>query len=85
MARITVDIDLDDLMFDLSKYEKQDLVNKLYENRFIPKTIEAADARDPKTHLEYELSEILDKVWDNRSFINNEALESLKLISKKGL
>jgi hypothetical protein len=85
MANITVDIDLNDLMFDLSNREKQQLVDELYENGFIPKKIEAVDARDPKTHLEYELSEVLDKIWDNRRFIDNNDLETLNHLSKKGI
>ena len=85
MASITVDIDLDDLMWDLSKWDKQRLADKLYEDGFVPKEIETIDAREPGTPLEYELSDILDKIWDNRKFINNDDLETLKHLSKKGI
>lgn len=85
MASITVDIDLDDLMWDLSKWDKQRLVDKLYEDGFVPKEVETIDAREPGTTLEYELSDILDKIWDNRRFINNDDLETLKHLSKKGI
>lgn len=85
MASITVDIDLDDLMWDLSKWDKQRLVDNLYENGYVPKEVETIDAREPGTHLEYELSDILDKIWDNRRFINNDDLETLKHLSKKGI
>ena len=85
MASITVDIDLDDLMWDLSKWDKQRLVDNLYENGYVPKEVETIDAREPGTYLEYELSDILDKVWNNRKFINNDDLETLKHLSKKGI
>ena len=85
MASITVDIDLDDLMWDLSKWDKQRLVDNLYENGYVPKEVETIDARESGTYLEYELSDILDKVWNNRKFINNDDLETLKHLSKKGI
>jgi hypothetical protein len=85
MASITIDIDLDDLMWDLSKWDKQRLADNLYENGYVPKEVETIDAREPETYLEYELSEVLDKIWDNRRFINNDDLETLKHLSKKGL
>lgn len=85
MASITVDIDLDDLMWDLSKLDKQRLVDNLYDDGFVPKEAKTIDVREPGTPLEYELSDILDKIWDNRKFINNEDLETLKHLSKKGI
>lgn len=85
MASITVDIDLDDLMWDLSKWDKQRLVDNLYNDGFVPKEIETIDAREPGTYLEYELSDILDKIWSNRKFISNDDLETLKHLSKKGI
>jgi hypothetical protein len=32
-----------------------------------------------------ELSNLLDKIWDNRKFINNTDLETLKHLSNKGI
>ena len=89
MTSISVDIDIDDLMWDMSKYEKQEMADALYEEGIIPKELNAEvaiwESRIPQTNLEKELADILDKVWDNRRFINNDDLETLKHLSKKGL
>ena len=89
MASITVDIDIDDLMWDMSKYEKQEMAEALYEEGIIHKELNAEvaiwESRIPQTNLEKELADILDKVWDNRRFISNDDLETLKHLSKKGL
>jgi hypothetical protein len=61
-------------------------MEKLYEDGYMPKELqEELDGRQPGTNLEQELSNLLDKIWDNRKFINNNDLETLKHLSKKGL
>jgi hypothetical protein len=40
MSYITVDIDIDDILWNLSDREKQKLVDKLYEDGFFPEEIE---------------------------------------------
>ena len=87
MASITVDID--DLMWDMSKYEKQEMAEALYEEGIIPKELNAEvaiwESRIPQTNLEKELADILDKIWGNKRFIDNEALDMLIFLSKKGI
>ena len=89
MASISVDVDIDDLMWDMSKWEKQEMADALYDDGIIPKELKAEvtvwESRIPQTNLEKELADILDKVWDNRRFISNDDLEVLKHLSKKGL
>lgn len=89
MTRIDVDIDIDDIYWDLSKLEKQELADKLYEDGYVPKELEEdlsiAEGLIPDTNLEQELYNILNKVWDNKMFLNNDDLEVLKHLSKKGL
>ena len=89
MASISVDIDIDDLMWDMSKWEKQEMADALYEEGIIPKELNAEvavwESRIPQTNLEQELAGILDKIWDNRRFIDNEALDMLIFLSKKGI
>jgi hypothetical protein len=86
MTRIDVEIDVDDMYWDMSRFEKQEMMEKLYEDGYMPKELqEELDGRQPGTNLEQELSNLLDKIWDNRKFINNNDLETLKHLSKKGL
>ena len=89
MVNTTVDIDMDDILWSMSKYEKQEMADALYDDGIIPTDLNAEvavwESRIPQTNLEKELSEILDKVWDNKRFINNDDLEVLRHLSKKGL
>jgi hypothetical protein len=58
----------------------------LYDDGIIPKELKAEvaiwESRIPQTNLEKELADILDKVWDNRRFLNNDDIEVLKQLSK---
>ena len=87
MENITVDID--DMLWSMSKYKKQEMADALYDDGIIPTYLNTDvavwESRIPQTNLEKELAEILDKVWDNKRFINNDDLEILRHLSKKGL
>lgn len=89
MARIDVDVDIDDVYWDLSKWEKQELADKLYEDGYVPKELEEdlsiAEGLIPDSGTEQELYNILNKVWDNRRFINSNDLETLINLAKKGI
>ena len=89
MARIDVEVDTDDILWSMSKYEKQEMADALYDDGIIPVELKAEvsiwESRIPQTNLEKELADILDKVWDNRRFLNNDDIEVLKQLSKKGL
>jgi hypothetical protein len=85
MARIDVEIDVDDMYWDMSRSEKQEMIDKLYEDGFSPKDLPESINREPQTYLEHDLCDLLDKVWDNRKFINNTDLETLKYLSNKGV
>ena len=68
--------DIDPLIIGGLKIKIHDLVIDLSINKKI---------KEFDNYLEKELSEILDKVWDNRRFISNDDLDVLKYISKKGI
>ena len=90
MARLDIDVDTDDILGNMSKYEKQEMAEALYKDGIVPRALQAdldeIEGRNGiQTTLEQELSDLLDKVWDNRMFINSNDLEILKQLSKKGL
>jgi hypothetical protein len=89
MARIDVDIDVDDMLWDMNRHERQEMADKLYDDDIIPSELQdmadELDSRLPETNLEQELSRLLDAVWDNRMFITEEHKEVLRIIAKKGL
>jgi hypothetical protein len=89
MASINIDVDIDDILWNMSKWDKQEIADALYEDDIIPKELRSEvtiwESRIPQTNIEKELADILDKVWDNRRFLNNDDIEVLKQLSKKGL
>ena len=90
MARLDIDVDTDDILGNMSKYEKQEMAEALYKDGIVPRALQAdldeIEGRNGiQTILEQELSDLLDKVWDNKMFINSNDLEVLKQLSKKGL
>ena len=83
MASIEVDIDIEDILWNMSKWDKQNMAEALYNDGIVPKALQAdldeIEGRNGvQTYLEHELSNLLDKIWDNRKFINNTDLETLK-------
>jgi hypothetical protein len=89
MATIDTEVDVDDMYWAMSRWEKEEMAEKLYEDGFIPKglrdDIESVENRIATTANEQDLSDVLDKVWLNKMFLTTSDLEVLRRMSKKGL
>ena len=61
----TVEIDIDDLLWDMNRFEKQEMVDSLYDDGYVPKKLEKdlelTNDRFPTTSSEIELHELLNK------------------------
>jgi hypothetical protein len=89
MVRVEVDIDVDDIYWDMSRLEKQEMADKLYDDGYVPKELkhdlDEIENRTPNGNSEDELNNLLDRVWSNRMFLNSNDIEILKHLAKKGL
>jgi hypothetical protein len=89
MVRVEVDIDVDDIYWDMSRLEKQEMADKLYDDGYVPvelkQDLDKIENRTPNGASESELDNVLSKIWDNRMFINSNDLETLKYLAKKGI
>ncbi len=89
MARIDTEVDVDDMLWSMSSWEKQEMADELYEQDYIPKQLQKdlgiASERTAVTNLERDLSDLLDKIWDNKLFLNNDDIQTLTVLAKKGL
>jgi hypothetical protein len=89
MARIDVEIDVDDMYWDMSKREKQEMANKLYDDGILPEALESQierlTDRMTETNLERDLSDLLDKIWSNRLFLTNDDIQTITTLAKKGI
>lgn len=89
MATFDTDVDVDDMLWSMSSWEKQEMADALYDEGVIPKQMgkDVAEAEDriPETGLELELHDILNTIWSNRLFLTNDDIQTLTQLSKKGL
>jgi hypothetical protein len=81
-----IDIDIDDILYDMSSWECQQLADNLYEDGYIPKQLQVGSGSllEVETYLEQELSNTLMAIWSNRLHLTNSDKEMLKILSRKG-
>lgn len=82
------DVDVNEIINSMSEYEKQDMVDELYDEGYVASQLNADNTSmigtDAQTTSEFELADILFKVWENKKFINNDDIQTLVRLTKKG-
>ena len=73
----SIDIEIDDIMYSLSSWEKQELVDELYENGYIPKN------NSEKTNIDNEWNEQVNKLFNNKWRLSKEDEETILRITNK--
>ena len=81
MANINVDIDVDDILWDLSDCDKQYLVDELYEDGFTPKGME--NDNPSVSVAESFFNEALDKLKGKWNMLSAEEEQTIINISKR--
>ena len=85
MARVDVDIDFNDYLSGCDSWEKQKMIDSLWQDGYTPKGVSEDEFEMvAESTSEKFLKECLESIWKNRMFINNEDLESLKYYTNKG-
>lgn len=84
MSTISVDIDLDDVYFGMSKYDKEKIVQWLAEDGYM-KSVTEIKWPDPQSATEVELLQLLQDIWDNKNSLTNNDFNTLNFLGKKGL
>lgn len=60
----SIDIDIDDILWSMTNYEKQELVDELYDDGFIPKQMGRVHPDDVVTdNFDKEVSKLLGNSW----------------------
>jgi len=81
----SVDIEYDEFLYECSSFEKQRIMDSLWQDGYVPKgSFEDGFEMIVESTSEQFLKECLENIWKNRMFINNEDLESLKYYTNKG-
>lgn len=79
---VDVDVDMDDILWSLSSYEKQQLVDDLYDDGYTPKKLEKE--LDPPSHAaEFEFNEALNKLKGKWNMLTAEEEQIIIKISKR--
>lgn len=80
---VNVDVDIDDILYELSRSEKRDLFDALKEDLGIESLVDG-DEVIVGTTTEQELFDICNKIYENRNSLTNEDKVLLVKLSKKG-
>jgi hypothetical protein len=85
MASISVDVDIDDILWDMTSYEKQELVNELYEDGYVPKQVQAiADREDAISSAgPFDFDGQVQKLIGNSWRLSNNDVETILKITNK--
>lgn len=84
MPSLNIDIDIDDILWDLSDREKQELVDDLYDDGYVPKQIGGKHSDNGGMNvLELEWAELVEKLSEIRLRITKEDEEIITKILKK--
>jgi len=81
---ISIDVDLDDVYFEMSKYDKEKMVEWLAEDGYMESVTEIKWP-DPQSATEVELIQSLQDIWNNRNSLTNSDYITLNFLGKKGL
>lgn len=82
MSYVSVDVDIDDVLWSMSDREKQKLVDELYDDGFTPTELEKK--LDPPSHAaEFEFNEALNKLKGKWNMLTSEEEQMIIKISKR--
>ena len=75
-----IDIEYDDFLSGCSSYERQHIMDSLYDDGYIPSNLNSdefgmEDVLSSSTEI--ELVQTLKRIWGNRLFLNTNDLKSL--------
>jgi hypothetical protein len=60
----SIDIDIDDILYSLSSYEKQELADELYDDGFVPKQMGGVHPDDvPIGEFDSEVTKLIGNSW----------------------
>jgi hypothetical protein len=60
----SIDIDIDDILYSLAGYEKQELADELYDDGYVPKQMGGVHPDDaPTGEFDKEVSKLIGNAW----------------------
>ena len=84
MSSISVNVDLDEVYWQMNQYDKKKMAEWLAEDDIVEAVTEITWP-DPQNATEVELIQLLQDIWSNKSSLTNDDFNVLNRLSKKGL
>jgi hypothetical protein len=83
MAKIDVEIDIDDILWEMSASEKEELCQELIQDGYGPgpeafSDMELDEVLQAETYSETELISFFKEMWTNRNFIDHKLVDELR-------
>ena len=83
MATIDVEIDIDDILWEMSASEKEDLCRELIQDGYGPgpedfNGMELDEVLQAETYSETELISLFKEMWTSRNFIDHNLVDELR-------
>ncbi len=85
MASINVDIDVEDILWDMTSYEKQELANELYDAGYVPAQVKnhMRDVEEMNSAGPFDFDGQVKKLVGNSWRLSNEDVETILRITNK--
>lgn len=77
---VSINIDIDDILYGMSSYEKQELVDDLYDDGYVPKQLDGIHPDDRATSdFDFQVSKLIGNSWK----LSKEDEETILQITSK--
>jgi hypothetical protein len=76
-TEVEVDVEIDDILDNISSSEKRELCEQLIEDGYAPRAFADIDRR-VETYTDSELQDLIDKMWENKYFFDIKLVDELK-------
>jgi hypothetical protein len=83
MASISVDVDIDDILWDMTSYEKQELANDLYDDGYVPTQLSGGVVEHQKNIMDLDWDDLVGKMARIRLQMSKEDEETISNILNK--
>ena len=84
MSIISVNVDLDEVYWQMNQYDKKKMAEWLAEDDIMEAVTEIIWP-DPQNATEVELIQLLQDIWNNKNSLTNDDFNVLNRLGKKGL
>lgn len=83
MASVSIDVDIDDILYDMSSDELQSLADDLYNDGYIPKQLSGGVSETEKNIMDLEWDDLVGKMARNRLQMSKEDEQTIRNILNK--